>query len=114
MIAAIPEAPNDDWGIYLDRIGSGDWRPLAKEYKKTGLFGGVKESGKGSGAIILYYRWVLKQIFIENTLLFQNYSHIVLTRSDFYYVCPLKLNADNMWNIFIPSGEGYHGVTDRF
>lgn len=102
----------------------------------SGLFGGVKEHTKckclevqlksvpaknhscykerhGSGAIIFLLR-VLVQEKIKQLGLIEKYDRFVLTRSDHYYGCIHNLHdLDNnfMW---IPNGEDYYGITDRY
>ncbi len=111
---------------------------LAKTWaqsRASGLFGGVKEHTKckclevklkrvppkthschkdtnGSGAIIFLLR-VMLQENIRRLGLLEKYDRFVLTRSDHYYGCPHNLDhLDNRY-MWIPSGEDYHGVTDR-
>ena len=68
---------------------------------------------KGSGALVLYERWFLYQKIKELDLT-KKYDRFVVTRSDHSYMCPLdltKLSPDKLW---VPYGEDWRGICDRF
>ncbi|MCS5697554.1 hypothetical protein NZK32_00635 [Cyanobium sp. FGCU-52] len=109
-----------DWGTAFDLAQKvegwhGDWRCLLQ--LNGILMGGVHDhSGcrtKGSGSILLFFRWLLKQKLIE-TGVYKQYDRFVITRSDYIHTVhhfPLRLmNCDHIW---IPDGEDYGGYTDR-
>lgn len=111
-----PEPP--DWGAAFDYaqqvVGShADWRQLLRI--KNQWLGGVEdpEAHPGSGAILLFFRWFLKQRLLESGGL-GYYDRFVVTRSDFMHEIPhvpLRLLApDRIW---IPDSEDYGGYTDR-
>lgn len=106
----------DDWGDYLDLLaGNNDWREIARN--SGGLWGGVKKDGetwKGSGAIVLGMRKDLKNKMEKNKL-FDKYDKFILTRPDQYYECRLDLSSMDVTNsVWIPTGEDYGGVCDRW
>jgi hypothetical protein len=91
----------------------GDWRDiLAIEGL---LLGGIrsKKPHLGSGAILLYYRWLLLHKLIADGVL-ENYDRFVITRSDFVWDLPhppLSVLAPS--DIWFPDGEYHGGLTDR-
>jgi hypothetical protein len=79
------------------------------------LFGGIRHPHTiGSGAVLFYYRWRALQN-IQRLGLESEYDWFIVTRSDFLYPVqhvPLSLlSQDSVW---IPNGENYGGVTDRY
>lgn len=111
-----PEPP--EWGAAFDYaqqvVGSdADWRQLLQI--KDQWLGGVEdpEAHPGSGAILLFFRWFLKQQLIESGVMML-YDRYVVTRSDFMHEIPhvpLRLLApDRIW---IPDSQNYGGYTDR-
>ena len=104
----------EDWGVAIDEAigGNGEWRKMAAFYNSTGLFGGTKEGGKGSGAIVLLIRFYIRQILIRDNLL-NKYDRFVLTRSDHYYSCIHDLDELDPQYLWVPNGEDYSGITDR-
>lgn len=109
----------DDWGKAYDQAQqsegfSGDWRILLQ--LDGILMGGVHDENgrtKGSGAILLFFRWLLKQQLKKNDF-YRKYDRFIITRSDYIYPTPhfpLRLmDRDHIW---IPDGEDYGGYTDR-
>lgn len=90
------------------------WRHFLK--LKDQFLGGIKDKfneHKGSGAILIFYRWFLLHNILQNDVL-NKYDFFVITRSDFIYTLPhpsMHLLSEN--HIYIPNGEGYGGITDR-
>jgi hypothetical protein len=108
-----------DWGQALDEAQAiegcpGDWRLLLN---LTGnLMGGVHDGHgrkSGSGSILLFFRWLLKQRLLESGVL-DHYDRFIITRSDYIYLTPhYPLHLMNPEKIWIPDGEDYEGYTDR-
>jgi len=100
----------EDWGGALDQIGTG-WRRWAN---KSNIMGGVNGT-KGSGAIIMYVRWFVKEQLQREPGLLDQYDWFVYTRSDHYYLCPHDLQPfkQDPHSLYIPRGEEYGGYTDR-
>ena len=76
----------------------------------------IKGSSKirsGTGALLIYNRWVLLQNIIKNNII-KKYDRFIITRSDFiwniYHPSLSKLKSNYIW---IPNGEKYGGYTDR-
>jgi hypothetical protein len=68
------------------------WEDVAKRHGTAFLggtsaaAGGKKENEfNGSGAIIFYFRWVLKRMIVKHNLT-SRYDRFVLTRADHYYI----------------------------
>jgi hypothetical protein len=104
-------APIFDWIGRL--IGSDeDWRSLLDV---EGIWlGRIAQSGQESASAILYVlRWFMLSN-VEASRLTDVYDRFVITRSDFYYLCPHPpldcLDPDRLW---IPDGEDYAGICDR-
>ncbi|HSH43704.1 MAG TPA: hypothetical protein VK973_16405 [Arenicellales bacterium] len=107
-----------DWGTAFDYaqqvVGSdADWRRLLRI--KNQWLGGVEdpEAHPGSAAILLFFRWFLKQQLVESGRL-KHYDRYIVTRSDFMHEIPhvpLRLLSPN--RIWIPDSEDYGGFTDR-
>lgn len=109
----------EDWGSALDAAQAsdhcqGDWRQLLK--LDGILMGGVHdEEGRtrGSGSILLFFRWLLKHQLIESGVVDQ-YDRFIITRSDYIYLTPhYPLHLMDPGKIWIPDGEDYNGYTDR-
>lgn len=93
--------------VYDDKLpGWRDWEP------KPNIYGPyqINKSGRtGSGMIICAYR----QLLHEKLLNITGYDRYVLTRSDTMYTSNnLPEVVSN--TVYIPHGEEYGGVTDRF
>ena len=107
----------EDWGDALDQMGgNGTWRSIASKNNATiqgnGFLGGTRESPRGSGAIIFYFRWFISK-HIRRLQLHESYDRFVITRSDHYYGCAHDLSAlDPRW-VWIPEGKSWRGYTDR-
>jgi len=109
----------DDWGSAFDAAQTvegcqGDWRCLLG---LDGIWmGGVHDKDgrtRGSGSILLFFRWLLKHSLI-NSGVDQKYDRFIITRSDYIYTTahfPVQqLDPEMIW---IPDGEDYGGYTDR-
>tara|TARA_B100000965_G_C19509092_1_gene721113 strand:- start:35 stop:1189 length:1155 start_codon:yes stop_codon:yes gene_type:complete len=73
-----------------------------------------KKEKVGSSSILIFYRWLLLQKLRENNLI-EKYDRFIITRSDFFWPIkhpPIDLMKKNC--IWIPDGEGYGGITDRY
>jgi FkbM family methyltransferase len=111
----IPDAP--DLADTFDRIqrilgSSEEWRVLCDV--KGSWLGKISQSNQpGAAAILLILRWFMLND-IEAARLTDVYDRFVITRSDFYYLCPHPplecLSAESVW---IPDGEDYGGLCDR-
>lgn len=64
----------------------------------------------GSTGLILLLRWKLFE-FLKN---YRHYDRVIVTRSDFVYLCPFSNDFLSEPRLYIPKGEEYGGVTDRF
>ena len=111
----VPDA-SDLSGIFdqiQKQIGSSeDWRVLCDV--KGSWLGRIPASGqKGAAAILYILRWFMLHNIRAETL-DKVYDRFVITRSDFYYVCPHPplecLAAERLW---LPDGEDYGGLCDR-
>jgi hypothetical protein len=108
---------HDDWGDALDLIDP-EWRAKVLPYYNTKsiLLGLIKVNGKvvkGSGALVFYERWFIAQI-IRQLGLTKKYDRFILTRSDHSYICPLNLSAMDNSQVWVPDGEDWRGICDRF
>ena len=120
---AVPLAQGGDWGHYLTQLagGSEDWRRLcnisnsmASADKLNQFFGGASGCCKDTKVAALFtYRGLLRGLLRDHGIA-GRYDWIVFTRSDYNYLCSIsnfKLSVDT---IYIPLGEQYGGLTDRF
>ncbi|KAK3250291.1 hypothetical protein CYMTET_40341 [Cymbomonas tetramitiformis] len=107
-----------DWGVVLDDVSQDDqlrfkWRRLC--LIKEQFLGGVKPCNhSGSGGIQLAYRHLALQK-ISTAQLVSVYDWFIYTRSDYVYLCsplPIKLLPNDA--IYLPTGQGYGGYTDRW
>ena len=86
----------------------------AKDTLHLDSFPEWKKDRVGSSSILIFYRWLLIQKLQESNLI-EKYDRFIVTRSDFFW--PLKhppLNKMKKDFIWIPDGEGYGGITDRY
>ena len=58
-------------------------------------------------------RWFLRNRLLSLDLL-EQYDRYVITRTDQYYPCPLDLSALDASKIWVPTGEDWSGICDRF
>lgn len=98
----------NDWTDYYSNYFNNNWKRSFLCGKNHGLAGGL-ESYNGSGAIIFAFRHFVKHRCAD---IINLYDRIILTRSDYFYLYkhPI-LSNDRIW---IPEGEDYGGITDRF
>ena len=112
----------DDWGDCIDMIAEKadlnhiNWRKVHLENKQfdPALWGGVKYNGhliKGAGAIQNCHRWFVTELIHEHKLL-EKYDQFIMTRTDHYYASKQHLLDNN--NIWIPKGEDWGGICDRY
>ncbi|MBN84051.1 MAG: hypothetical protein CMJ70_28330 [Planctomycetaceae bacterium] len=109
---------HEDWGNAFDKAQreqgtEAPWRKLLAVGDQW--LGGVKGVGQqpGSAAILLFFRWFLRQCLLETDVLHE-YDRFIITRSDFMHCIPhvpLRLLEEN--SIWVPYGEDYGGYTDR-
>lgn len=104
-------------GIELQRLKQEtkpDWRKL---FAIAGNWLGSAHDGEkkreGSGVILMYFRWLLRQYLVADGLL-EKYDRFVITRSDFFWQCPHPplelLNPDQIW---LGDAESWGGLSDR-
>jgi SAM-dependent methyltransferase len=112
----IPEFADYGDGFEMARHelgGEAEWRALLAV--RNQWLGGIRGSTAhpGSGAIQIFFRWFLRHNLLRDGLL-DRYDRFIVTRSDFFYVCPHPpielLDHNALW---IPDGEDYGGFTDR-
>jgi hypothetical protein len=112
-----PEPEN--WGDAFDYATEyenteNNWR-MVTEIQNQWL-GGIKgiNEQKGSAGILLFFRWFTKIKLIENNLL-EKYDRFIYTRSDYLFKTPhLPLSLLPKNKIWVPFGEEYGGITDRY
>ena len=112
----------EDWGAALDMIASQDnpaynksantsWRAILAD-ECPDILGGVI-GFPGSGGLILWVRWFISNKITELQLL-QKYDRFVVTRSDFFYLCEFDFSKFDVRKVWVPYGEDWGGITDRF
>ena len=97
----------DNWREYFEKYYSSKSINFFIKGVENGLAG--IDGLKGSGAIIFGLIDVLYQNHLEKIM---EYDYIIYTRFDQYYFMPLSHKLDD--RIYIPEGEDYFGVNDRF
>lgn len=116
----VPE--HADWSVvyneFNNKLGiNTNWQTLVEAATiDNPLWGGIIYNGqliKGSGAIMLAFRSILKSFILENNLL-EKYDRFILTRSDYYYEAkhPSLKSLDPNF-IWVPEGEDNGGISDR-
>lgn len=105
-----------DWGDELNRVCTecgveeGTWNESARRTSYESLWGGVILDGKllkGSGAIIM----LLRDMLLQKLSILKQYDKVIITRSDHLYFFDHPPISD--FDIDIPVGEDWWGVTDR-
>jgi hypothetical protein len=101
----------EDWGELYDRKAGGPgWRTLLEPGAQ---FFGPIEPEVGSGAIVLYYRQILKES-IERTGIADDYDWLIVTRSDLLWPIPHPSTRFlSHRHLYALEGEGYGGIGDR-
>ncbi len=97
----------ENWRDYIEQFYSpklGDFFVKGVEYGLAGIDG-----LKGSGAIVFSLIDIIYQYHLDIVL---NYQNIIYTRFDQFQFMPLDHKLDE--NIYIPEGEDYFGINDRF
>jgi hypothetical protein len=89
-----------------------NWRAVAK-HSENGPFGGTIEDPVSSGAIQGISRWHLAETLKKLDLL-ERYDRFIVTRTDQYHACVLPLDALDDTKIWVPTGEDWGGICDRF
>jgi hypothetical protein len=103
----------ENWGEEYDRRAGGtEWRVLL--HPGAQLLGGIEDSGElGSGAIVQYFRQLLRES-IERAGVAGDYDWLIVTRSDLLW--PIEHPATRYLSrrhIYALDGEGYGGLEDR-
>lgn len=91
-----------------------DWRKLLQI--PTDWLGGIvdKNQQPGSAAIGIFYRWWLIHNLKLNRLI-EKYDWFIITRSDYFYEFGTPfIETLNCNNIYVPTGEDWQGICDRF
>jgi hypothetical protein len=107
-----------DWSIALDLINNGDdsWRHAVQKYFPPTSHGHVLGGLPGyqaSGVIVNSYKWFVLQT-MKRLGWITHYDRFVVTRTDQYYPCPLDLSKLDNAYVWVPTGEDWKGITDRF
>jgi hypothetical protein len=93
----------DDWYKYYEENYEGNW----KQYFETGSNTGLKNSGS--------VHFAIKDILLKRHInIIKQYKYIIYTRFDQYYIDYYPSIKDKEDSIFIPEGEDYFGVCDRY
>ena len=128
----IPERSNDEWGVTLDRIAAQlhvpnatAWRADLGFYRVTKRIGKMMPSNitwmspaflgpsQWSAAINLVMRWELRQRLLKHGL-HRKYKRFIISRTDQFYGCPLELHTLDARMVWVPEGEDFGGLCDRF
>jgi nucleoside-diphosphate-sugar epimerase len=116
----VPEPADGDWGVWMDKAAAlcppDDGRNWPELCGGAHIWAGGFEKcprHKSMSGVQLAYRWLLSQkIMLFN--LHQQYDYIILSRSDYLYLCDHPTVAvGNTSAVWVPQGEGYGGYTDR-
>ena len=93
----------DNWFKYYEENFNNNWYEFFSLGKDTGLY--------NSGNI----HFAIKDIILKNYIdILESYEFIIYSRFDQFYTdyhIDIRRNLNN--NIWIPSGENYHGIGDR-
>ena len=109
----------DDWRVAIDDLfgtnptDEHSWRPIAEETSPSGPFSGTNEDPYGSGIINRLLWWYLRERLLSMGLV-EQFDRFVITRTDQYYPCPLDLSGLDCTKVWIPTGEDWSGICDRF
>ncbi|KAH8060525.1 pyrophosphatase [Aureococcus anophagefferens] len=93
---------------------STNWRAVAENNTEASTLAlGGAYPREGNGVIIPFFKFRLARTIAEHKL--QNiYDRFVVTRTDQFYPCALDLAALEPSLLWIPYGEDYGGLCDRF
>jgi len=105
FIWEVDESDPNVWEKIYDSVST-EWRSLSHVKNLWGPYQGLR----GSGMIICSFRQKLHEELIKLPTVYDRY---VLTRADHYYVSN-DLPEVKPGRIYLPEGEEYGGVTDRF
>ena len=107
-----------DWADAVDlmmNISSG-WRDivpnLVSRPDMNQMLGGIGNH-TGSNVILGMNKWWVKQL-VERHELTARYDRFVITRNDQYYTCPYQVNHLDPNHAWVPKGEDWGGINDRF
>jgi hypothetical protein len=107
----------DDWYDAIELIAqhtnstTTPWREFINQTEGH-LFGGVK-GVNGSGAIVFMARWFASRA-IETYGLTSIYDRFIVTRPDTYYACRHDISILNSSQVWVPLGEDWRGLCDRY
>lgn len=105
-----------DWADAVDAMGGSDgrWRAVAENNTEasTLVFGGAHPA-QGNGVIIPYFKFRLAEALLEHKLV-DKYDRFVVTRTDQFYPCAFDLDVLEPSMLWVPYGEDYGGLCDRF
>ena len=106
-----------DWGVVFEEAAETcsqreHWRRLFEI--KDIFLGGIYGSGhRGSGGILLAFRWLVLQKILDLNLA-EKYDYMILSRADQLHICdhsPVSICAYGV--VTVPNGEDYFGYNDR-
>ena len=88
------------------------WKEYALRPNSDNIWGGFTLNGKKiKGSSIIF---ILRDYLLNNYLaILKKYEKIILTRSDYYYLCKHPNFDVSNRQIYIPSGEDNGGICDR-
>ena len=120
----VKERSDASWGVYVDELGTRLGAPNASAWRRDlGFFrvGGDTWMSplflgpwRWSATINLVLRWELKQRLLADSALLEGYRQFMITRTDQYFYCPLRLQQlGDTSRLWVPEGEDYGGVCDR-
>lgn len=114
----VDDPPNNDYTELYNKIAKkcGNnmfWARELVSYFPGNVFSGIGggDMNAGSGAMLYFFRYVALQEILRQSL-DREYTHVVITRSDYEYTAPHPTRMDTR-SLWIPQGEDYGGVTDR-
>jgi len=98
----------ENWTDYYEKEYKGTWKQFLLLGKDLGMAGGL-DNNSGSGAIVSALKDIIYKNYLETVI---KYEYIIHTRFDQLYVdYQNDFSGDNIW---IPEGEDYFGICDRF
>lgn len=96
-----------NWREYYEKYYSTNLINFFLRGEKYGLSG--LDGQKGSGAIVFALKDIINRFHFEEIY---EYKNIIYTRFDQYYFLPVNHPIDG--SIYIPEGEDYCGINDRY